>query len=263
MKWLSCIIVPILLSLMLPGCLEQKDDNDYFHRAEYYFSTGQFNQAGTLYQQYIDEVEKGRKRYQAWNRLLSIRMDIYNDVQGGLDILKAMQMEYNGYLDKILDINARISATYEKLGQPLESRRFWKKNMELAESRKDKKKAALYMSKTGIQLREFEMVREDLEKFSDCSGETDVDLCSMINYTRGKSYYLENDLTKAGEILSKAYSLNAGNEYICRVGMLLVQVLLEQDKMDQAKAVLEEIQDIHPNPGAIGVRLQNLNSDQD
>ncbi|EFI34548.1 hypothetical protein Dthio_PD1920 [Desulfonatronospira thiodismutans ASO3-1] len=263
MKRLLYIIFPVLIFFMLPGCLEQKEDTDDFDQAEYYFSTGQFNQARNLYQQYIDENEHGRKRYQAWNRLLSISVDIYNDIEGGLDILKAMQMEYDGELDTILDINARIAGKYDRLGQPRESRRLWKKNKELAQSGKERKKAALFLSKTGIQLREFERVREDLEKFSDCSGETDAELCSMIHYTRGKSYYLENDLTRAGEVLSRAYSLDAGNEYRSRAGLLLTEVLLDQDKVDQAVDLLKEILDIHPNPKAIEARIEHLSSIRD
>ncbi len=263
MKWICRIILPVIFSFLLLGCPEQEEDTAYFDRAEYYFSTGQFNQAKTLYQQYIDEKEHGSKRYQAWNRILSIRVDIYKDVQGGLDILKAMQMEYDGEKDKILDINARIAGKYHRLGQLRESSRVWKKNKELAESAQDEKEAALFMSKTGIQLREFDMVRKDLKDFSDCEGEIDADLCFRIQYTLGKSYYLENDLTRAGEILSRAYRLDAGNEYRSRAGLLLTELFLDQEKDDQAEALLKELLDIHPNPGAIEVRLKNLTSRQD
>jgi len=263
MKWICCIIIQIHLSFLLLGCLEQEGDTSYFDQAEYYFSTGQFNQAKTLYQQYIDEKEHGSKRYQAWNRLLSIRVDIYGDVQGGLDILKAMQMEFDREKDKILDINASMAVMYERLGQPRESRRIWKKNKDLAVSMRNKKEAALFMSKKGMQLREFEKVREDLKDFSECSGEIDADLCSRIQYTLGKSYYMQTDLTRAGEILSRAYRLDAGKEYKSRAGLLLAEVLLDQEEIDEAKALLKELLDIHPNPGAIEVRLKNLTSSQD
>ncbi len=257
MKWIYRIILPVLFSFLLLGCPEQEEDTTYFDQAEYYFSTGQFNQARTLYQQYIDR-EHGSKRYEAWNRLLSIRVDIYGDVQGGLDILKAMQMEFDEKKDRVLDINARIAGLYDRLGQPRDSYRVWKKNKELADSVLGKKEAALHMSRAAIQLREFENVRDALQKFSDCVGEIDADLCSRIHYTLGKSYYLETDIALAREILTKAYSQDARNEYRSRAGLLLVEVLLDQDEIHQAEAILQELLDIHPNPGAVEVRLNNL-----
>ena len=263
MKRLLYIIFPVLIFIMLPGCLEQKEDTDYFDQAEYYFSTGQFNQARTYYQQYLEEKEHGSRRYQAWKRLLSIRVDIFADVEGGLDILKAMQMEYDKDLDKIQDINARIAEKYNRLGQPRDSRRIWEKNRNLAESVQQKKKSALFMAINSLKMREFEKAREDLQDFSKCSGEIDADICSRIQYTLGKSYFLQNDLTRAGEVLSRAYRLEAGNEYRSRAGMLLTEVHLEHDEIDKAQALLKELLGIHPNPGAIEVRLKNLASQQD
>ncbi len=257
MKWICRIILPVLFSFLLPGCPGHEEDTSYFDQAEYYFSRGQFSQAGTLYRQYIDTGHDS-KRYEAWNRLFSIRVDIYGDVQGGLDILKAMQMEFDEKKDRVLDINVRIAGLYDRLGQPRDSYRVWKKNRELADSVSDKKEAALNMSRAAAKLREFGRVRDALQEFRDCVGEIDADLCSRIHYTLGKSYYLETDLVLARESLTKAYSRDAQNEYRSRAGLLLVEVLLDLDEIDQARAILKELLDIHPNPGAIEVRLNNL-----
>lgn len=257
MKILLGIFFLGLVLLLISGCLEKEEDA-VFNEAEKYFATGRFNQARMLYLEYLDKNEYGTKRYAAWNRLLSLRMDVFRDLYGALDILKTMQMEYHQDQDKLWVISSRSAEVYYRLGKPRESLRAWNTSIMLAPTVRDKKQSSLKYAGVAISLGEFREAREILMEFKDCSGDIDADLCSRIHYTRGKSYYLEGFLDQAEISLARALSIDAGNDYLAMAGILQAEVLLERNESGLAGEILKKIKEIHPNPEAVNARLKYL-----
>jgi len=254
------LCLSLLAIIYMGGCSGQDQAQDIFYRAEEYLAAGKVNQARIYYERYLQEEPGGAKAWNAWNRLLTIRVDMEGDLPGGVNILHAMRLEFHADQDRLWEINSRLADLYYRLGKPEESLRIWKSHLELADSLEQEMQARVSLARVMITLRDFHGARQAMQNAPQCLPEKHSELCTTILYLWGKAYYLDNQSRQAETRLEQAYAQLTDNEARCRAGMLLAEVLLELDEIVRARDLLQELKKFHPNPAAVRARLDAMYS---
>ncbi len=252
-------ILVISLLICLVGCQGEDKSQDIFNQAEKYFASGQVNEARIHYERYIEQSEENEpKRWQAWHRLTTIRGDISGDLEGAVEILKNMRLEFGDDPDRLWKINNRLANKYKRMGELEESYRIWKANLKSASQKEQELKGIINLAEIQLTQRNLPSAKEYLQKVQECKSGTYPDICSNIYYLWGKILYLEDQPEKAYEKLKKAHHGNARDELRARAGMLMADVLLKMGNESKAREYLKATQKLHPNPEAVQVRLNQL-----
>ncbi|WP_028573746.1 tetratricopeptide repeat protein [Desulfonatronovibrio hydrogenovorans] len=250
---LAVLIVPALIS-----CFNGQGRSDYFNQAEHAFASGRLNEAVHGYELFLEKEQNSEKRILAWERLLQIQLDIGGDLERGLSILRSMSVEYQDNQDKLWSVLIRMGELYSRQKRFEASVEVLERSLEIAGSEKKnlishERLAAVYSAQ-----RDFRKARDILyqarETFLDCQDGG----CGLIEYYLGRSYFHLGDLKQATHYLQNAFYSDSEQNLRVKAGMLLYDSLLILEDHQNASAVLDKLELVHPNPMVIRMRAPDI-----
>jgi len=121
----------ILIVLFLGACSSFSQDNGSLEKANQEYAKGNYFQARRLYEQYLEFETQGKKRWEAWSKLLDIALNIQHDQRKGTLLLEAMCLEYMGQPERYRTLLPRLAGLYADLREWEKAAEAWQKALAL------------------------------------------------------------------------------------------------------------------------------------
>lgn len=253
-------IIPAVLCFVLIfftfGCRFNQDKNDHFAIAENLLAAGRITDAANYYDLFLESEHDPEKRYQAWERLLLIHLEINRDVERGVSILRTMSMEFEREPEKIWSIYTRIGILYSRLKRHESAIEILERAVHVAPDDKKQTRSYINLSQAYQAERSFIKAIEALEQARKMESYRLPEKQAEVDYLLGRIYYQEENLQKALKYLEKSYSIKEHQNYRAKAGILLYDLYLEMDNKEMAEQTLMELEKFYPNPAVIRMRMQ-------
>ncbi|MDY7000346.1 MAG: tetratricopeptide repeat protein, partial [Thermodesulfobacteriota bacterium] len=121
----------ILMVLFLGACSSFSQDNGSLEKANREYAKGNYFQARRLYEQYLEFETQGKKRWEAWSKLLGIALNIQHDQRKGTLLLEAMCLEYMGRPERYRSLLPQLAGLYTDLREWEKAAEAWQKALAL------------------------------------------------------------------------------------------------------------------------------------
>ncbi len=263
-QFLSKALIIWVLIISLLSCLEANESTNNFIRAEKALSSGKHSDAIHYYDIHLEEESDPDQRYITWERLLYIHLDIDQDIERSLGILRNMSFEFRQDRERIWDIYNRIGLLYARLRQFQNSLETHKRASEAAFNDATLVESYMNIAQTYVYMREYNAAAATLQRIIKNDMQADKYLIGKPEYLLGKIYLRQNDFDKAEYYLQKAYYSWADDNIRSMAGIMLLDVYLLNEQVDSAKKILMELKEIYPNPLVMKMRLDGIKRvDQD
>lgn len=253
-------IIPAVLYFVLIffifGCSLNQDDNDHFAEAENLLAAGRITDAANYYDLFLESEQDPEKRYQAWERLLLIHLDINRDVERGVSILRTMSMEFEREPEKIWSIYTRIGILYSRLKRHDSAIDILERAVHVAPDDKKQTRSYINLAQAYQAEKSFIKALEALDQARKMESYRLPEKQSEIDYLLGRIHYQEGNLQKALHYLEESYRTKANQNYRAKAGILLYDIYLEMDNRDMAEQILIDLEKFYPNPAVIRMRMQ-------
>lgn len=251
---LPCIFV--LCTLF--ACTKSDNGLEDFNKAETAFSAGRLSEAAQLYELFLGSEAKNPERFTAWQRLLTIYLDIGRNTEKGLNILQAMSVEYENDQEKLWFIFMKFGQLYAGQNNFESSIDFYERTLDMAGSDQELFQSYEALAEIHYKKRDYLTAVQVLDNFL-LSVENKLPAWTVrINYILGRSYYQLMDTEAAVHYLHKALDMDASDNHRSKAGILLYDIYLGKEKFESAREVLKELEKIYPNPKVIRMRLDDL-----
>ncbi len=252
-------VLPFLFVLsVVSACTETGKDLEYYNRAETAFSAGRLNEAAQLYELFLDNETESPERFIAWKRLLTIYHDIGRNTEKGLNILRAMSVEYENDREKLWFIYMKIGRLYAGQNKFESSIDFYERTLDMAESGQELFQSYEALAEVHYKKRDYSTAARLLREFLSSDESKLPARTGRINYLLGRAYYQLKDSDSAVEHLVRTLYMDAPENQRSKAGMLLYDIYLEMKDFENARKVLEELEKFYPNPKVIRIRLDDL-----
>ena len=254
----SYMLPCLLITLLLCSCIGGQDGRDKFSEAEEAFSEGRINEAGRLYERFLDTDMRSPRRFEAWNRLLLIHLDIERDIERGLNILKTMSVEYEFEEEYQWSILIRIGRLYARMNRFEDSMEVLERSVRAAGNHDQLFDSYITMAELYYHMRDFVQVSEVVKDIKHLL----PNLCSTrqgrINYLLGKTYYQLGETDMAIQYLNDTFYSESNEHQRSKAGILLFDIYLERGKTSEAELLIRDLEKIYPNPMVIKKRMETI-----
>jgi len=273
----SALILLLALCVGLAGCPSQEGGDDALASARKAYSIGHFSEAERIYQHYLQARPEGKQRWEAWNRLVEISINILGDHEKAAGLLNSMYLEYGEDPARAWDLLTRLATIYENMQRYSDAVKVWRKALALpgitAEQRGE---VYLRMAALLRQQREYAQAGKVLEACVQESPPAEMTATCLYQHAQ----VLENMLRRAqAQTLSNEYSdvdvpalqqrirglLNrirtlegVSQERKAMATFLLADLMESQGQKEQARELFASIRETYPNPLVIEARLNGL-----
>lgn len=252
------LILIILVSCTVTGCLDKKDTPDDLYLAREYMLNRDFMEAEKSFERYLRSNPDGADRWEVWNELVDLALNVRHDRNSAIELLRAMQQEYEfqpEYRRIVLD----------KLAHQYEQARYFDGSVELwgtlikDPDTPSAQKAESLRNLARIYLRrlEFEPAKEVL---TFCM-ELDIPQSakSDCQYDLADLYMIMEDMDAGIKELRNLLE-QEGVEDHKRVQaiFMLADALEQQGNKDSALGLFETIRFSYPNPRVVEARIEYL-----
>ncbi len=249
----------LLLALFLPACgrSEPPAEPDV-EAAREAFSRGFYLEAETGYERYLQKEPKGRLRREAWNRLLEISLNVKGDVDRSIMLLEAMYLEFGSDPQGSADMLVLLGDLYEQQSNRAKAVESWEKA--LANLGEDQDKAVpvlIRLARAKRGQRDFDGAQEALEHCASLS--RSPELKARCLYETAQNYTFTQSFGRARTSLETLLALpGVPEETRALATFLLVDICEHEDRIADARKLLESIRATYPNPLVIEARLESL-----
>lgn len=252
----------LLLLMLIPffaiGCVGEDNKENYFIKAETALSQGRINEAASLYELYLNNESDPDKRFDAWERLALIYLDIARDPERGLNILKTMSIEFENDRDRLWNIYSRIGAVYVRERRLESATGTFSRAIEVAGDRQRVLKSYNDLARVYYAMRNFKRALETIENALTVSGSLHGEEQGKLKYLQGKIFYQLEEYAQAATVLASILYSDLSDNLRSKAGMLLYEALLRTGDESQAIDVLMDLETIYPNPMVIRMRMDGL-----
>ncbi len=280
MRLRSCLRTGLLLgALLLPlwGCSLEPQQQDALESARQAYSIGHFSEAERIYQHYLQAQPEGKRRLEAWNRLLEIAVNVQNDMDKAANLLNSMYLEFGEDPQQAWLLLSRLAEVYEGQRRRQDALTVWKTALALPDLDETRRtEVYLRVARVLRQQQEFIQVEQVLaaceqeiqspELKATCLYETAQTLEFMLRRAQAQTLEakdstldLESVRTRIEGILQRIRALEGVDEERKAMATFLLADLME-NRGDKARAreLFASIRETYPNPMVIEVRLKNL-----
>lgn len=271
------LIVVVLSLLFSGGCSSQQEREDALESARQAYSIGHFSEAERIYQHYLQAQPEGGQRWEAWNRLVEISINVMGDYEKAAGLLDSMYLEYGEDAQRAWDLLSRLAEVYEVMHRQGDAVKTWRKTLDLPGLTAEQRgQVYIRMAKILRQQNEFVQAEKVLEA---CVGEVELsevkagclyEYAQTLEYMarRAQARTLENEVNdldvpavqeRIKSVLNRIRNLEGVDmERKAMATFLLADLLESQGKRDQARELFASIRETYPNPKVIEARLANL-----
>ena len=254
----SYILPCLLLALLLCSCIGGQDGRDKFSEAEEAFSAGRINEASQLYERFLATELNSPRRIDAWDRLLLIHLDIRRDVERGLNILKAMSVEYELYEEYLWSILIRISQLYSSMKQFEDGVAVLERSIRVAGNDQEIFVSYMTLAELYYHMRDYVRVPAVLNDLVHQLSSLSQTRQGKINYLLGKAYYQLGETDMAIQYLNDTFYSESDEHQRSKAGILLFDIYLGKGKKNEAELLIQDLEKIYPNPMVIRKRMENV-----
>ncbi len=251
--------ITVLFCLCLAGCLEGvKKTPDDLSAAREYMLNRDFMEAEKSFERYLRGNPSGTDRWEVWNELVQLALNVRHDRNAAIELLRAMQQEYEfqpEYRRIVLD----------KLAHQYELARYFDGSVELWSALvKDQDTPAVQKSESlrnlaRIYLRrlEFESAKEVLTMCMELSIPQSAK--SDCQYDLADLYMIMEDMDSGiKELRSLLEQDGVDDDKRVLAIFMLADALEQQGNRDSALGLFETIRFSYPNPRVVEARIEYL-----
>lgn len=259
-------VLPLLLLLLmamsagfvLNACFGEDQTRDDLAEAREYMRHRDFMEAEKFFERYLRRNPDGPHRWEAWNNLVDLALNVRHNRNSAVELLEAMTIEYENSPQERRMVQERLAEEYENM-------RRYERAMELWSAlEKDKdtpalKKAEIYRNMARVYLRrlEFELARESLTL---CM-ELDIaqSAKSECRYDLADAYmvmeYLDSGIAELRTLLQQD---GVDDELRVLSIFMLADALEQQGNRAAALTLFESIRHSYPNLSVVEARIEYL-----
>ncbi|MBG0777434.1 MAG: tetratricopeptide repeat protein [Desulfovibrionaceae bacterium] len=240
------------------GCSDRRADEASLGKARAAFSEGRYLEAEDLYQAYLQVRPQGRYRWEAWNRLLDVAVNVRTDPNKATGLLEAMYLEFGSDPDRAWKILSRVADTYV-------AQRMWDKaNDALQRALNIQGLDAGLMPEIHYRLariyakqRENDLAQDSLELCIQNARESALKARCLyaLSQTLSNMQVLELAETHLRELIALK---GVDAEQRALAVFLLADICEQENRRDEARELLRSIAKTYPNPKAVEKRLEHL-----
>lgn len=218
--------------------------------------------AEMYYERYLRKNPQGEHRWQVWQSLLEIALDIRHDMSGGREYLEIMLDEFRDDPERRRQIQLTLADIANEMLAYERAVTLWEA-VSSDPGTPQETLAEVYRNLSRAYLRrlEFTLSKELLDR------------CLQLNvaentkaeclYALSEAHMLTDELASSEQALRDMLEMDLDDETLRVEGMfMLADVLEQQDRVREAEALFETLRDVYPNPRVIEIRLGALKSKQ-
>jgi tetratricopeptide (TPR) repeat protein len=251
------ILFLLLFPLLLTGC-EKAAPPDDMADARKAAGERRYGEAEKLLERYLRLNPEGEERWEAWQRLLQITLDVRGDDKAGMELLEAMYLEFGMDGDKAREVLVRLGGLLETARRWDRAADAWRKLIEVPDLPGDENaRAHRRLARIHASRREFGIAEDVLHQClqlkatdarrAECLYDlADVQM-SMEHFARGA------DLAR--QILAMP---GAEKDLKALAGFMLGDALEQQGKTAEALAAFEAVRETYPNELVVETRIRQL-----
>ncbi len=252
-------LLPLILFLLC-ACDAQtaSTPEDDLARARSSMRQRDFMEAEKSFERYLRRAPDGEARWEVWNRLVDLALDVRHDKRAAEELLEAMLLEFEKEPTRRRESQDWLARLYESDHNYDRALELWLALIRDGETPSEMK-AESYRSLARIYLRrlEFELTKEVLGY---CL-QLDVSpaLKGRCQYDLADAYTVMEDLDAASKTLQDLLMAKGVEEPLRVLAVfMLADVLEQQGKNDTALELFESIKNSYPNAQVVEERINYL-----
>ena len=260
------LCVPLGITLTFYFMSRNGDDDlvlkDDLVMAEMAAKARDIGDAEMFYERYLRKNPTGGQRWNVWQSLLNISLNIRQDKITARDYLEIMLLEYDDDPDKRREIQMELAAVCNDLRMYERAVTLWEKLVE-DDGTPDEDKAAFYRALSHAYMRrlEFTMATDVLEL---CL-KLDVSLSTKADclYAVGEAEMITGNLAESEKALRSLLNMpEAAPQRRVLAVFMLADVLEQQNRPEEAAKLFESIRESYPNSRVVEMRIAALRGKQ-
>ena len=118
---LQRFLLCLLLLVCVVACSTDNEETRELQDVRTAYTEGFYLKARAGYEQYLQRFPQGQFRFEAWNRLLEIAVDVSGDQKRAISILEAMILEYDQDQEIAWELMNHLAELYEQNGQIMQA----------------------------------------------------------------------------------------------------------------------------------------------
>lgn len=257
MRTKTCII--ILLAFVLAGCLERKEKtaNDLAEAREYMLHRD-FMEAEKSFERYLRSNARGTERWEVWNQLVDLALNVRHDRNAAIELLRAMLQEYDTVPEKRRVVQDMLAMQYEQARNFEGSVELWGSMIKDPDTPSVQKAEALRnLARVYLRRLEFEPAKDVLTFCMELdipqSGKSDC------QYDLADLYMIMEDM-EAGikELRNLLEQEGVDDDKRVLAIFMLADALEQQGNRESAMGLFESIRYVYPNPRVVEARIEYL-----
>ncbi len=267
----------VVLPLLLFGCSSEQAVGDDLTSARNAYTIGHFSESERIYQHYLETRPEGGHRWEAWNRIVDISLNIYGDYEKTANLLDSMYFEFGEDSEKAWELLNRLAEVYESMRNWEEAVKTWRRALDIpALSPERAANTYLRIAKIYSYQRDYIMAQEALGACEKQAEDANMKATCLYQSAQTLEFLLRSNQAKAAgdkdnnidvkgiqenikSILGRIRSLEGVDQDREAMATFLLADLLEsQGRRQEAREMFQTIQESYPNPKVVEARLQNL-----
>ncbi len=214
--------------------------------------------AEMYFERYLRKNPQGEQRWEVWQSLLEIALDIRHDKTGAREYLEIMLEEFSGDSDRRRQIQLALASLANEMRAYERAVSLWEAvSADPATPQETLAEVYRELSRAYLRRLEFTLSKEVLDRCLqlNVAGETK----GRCLYALAEAHMLTDELGSAEEAL-RAMLDQGTTDAALRVEatFMLADVLEQSDRFAEAEELFESLRDTYPNPRVIEVRLSAL-----
>ena len=257
------LLVAVLVLGMFMSCAEERELPSQVAEARESYAAGHFSDAEALYEEYLQTYPEGPQRWEAWNRLLDVALNVRGDYESGEALLEAMYLEFGMDPEIAFDLLSRLAGVYESMGDMDRAVQTWQECLKI-EGLDIAHHPDVFMQLAKIfqLMRDYDLAVEALQACSDVTG--DLAVKANCEYEMAQTLgYMQNWHRAKGVLDTVLEYEELDPELLALATFMLADIHEHEGDYSTARELLESIRDTYPNPRVVETRLEHLDDLRD
>lgn len=260
LSWAKIFLTLTLLIciLSLSACGEEENSNNSLQEARESFARKEYLDAEKLYERYLRYVPESPDRWEAWDRVAYIAMNIRRDEPLTADILEAMALEYGDEPERYQDVIRRLADIYESNHRWSRAKSAWERLLLTPNL------PAALKGEAHLHLAQIYQLRLDylsaMKHLETClQSEVDPEIEARALYRLSTVYADQGESKQAEEKLFQLTTMQTAPESIKVQGLFMLADLMEEKgNYREALELFSSIESTYPNQEAVKIRIEGL-----